>query len=367
MKPLQTFRSARAHSAALSFAVLIAGGCGQQEGENFSSNLQVPQKPGDGYGLVRTIDDRHVIGHISVGGNFVFFEIPWQGLYQMPKYGGNVTAVDRDTKAEFFGVVASGSELLWLKSHFDSNDYADELLLRRPTEGGPTAVLRHGALDTVRINTLNGLSADANHVYMLTESSIDVTPIAGGKTEQVSVSVFPPGPGPGFAGDYPIVYFTTCEADPSTCVLKRADLSAGTSQVVASLPADAQIIGLDADAVYLLDSSRLWSIARADGSERELLGAASGVHPRLPAVLDGQSLYFMGTDPGAQTLPAMRLMTIPKAGGALAILGSDSRINQYIPWDLVVDDEFAFVLTSPTLSDSGNEILAFPKTPLPAP
>src|SRR5438128_12617033 len=121
MNARQAAPSPRARSAALSFAMLIAGACGQQERENFSSTLQVPAKAGDGYRLVKTTDSRQAITHISVGGNFVFFEIPWRGLYQMPKYGGDVTAVDRDTNAMFYGLVSSGSELLWLKSHFDSH------------------------------------------------------------------------------------------------------------------------------------------------------------------------------------------------------------------------------------------------------
>jgi len=364
MNARQAIRSARAGFTALSVAVLVAGGCGQEEGVSFSSTLEAPAKPGDGYRLVSTSDDRDQINHISVSGNSLFFEVPWQGLFQMPKYGGDVTAVDRDTHAMFSGLASSGGELLWLKSHFDSHDYPDDFILWRPAAGGPTAVLRHADLNTVSINNWSSLTADASHVYLRTEDGLEVTPIGGGATELVAQSVWALGPGAvSFASDYPMVYKTHCEPDPLTCVLKSVDVPTGTEQVVGPISQSAQIVGLDAGSVYLLDGPRLWSLDRVDGAETELIGAAAGIRPGPPVALDGETVYFMGADPGE---PAARLMAVSKSGGAATILGSDSRLAAY-PWDMAVDDQFVFVLTGLSEVNARNEILAFPKTLAPAP
>jgi len=346
---------------------VVVASCGQEKEDSFSSTLQVPARPGDGYGLLRTSDSLHIIRHISVAGDSLFFEIPWHGLYSMPKYGGEVIPVDHDTNAEFYGLAASGNQLLWLKAHFDSHDYPDDLLLRRPAAGGASTLLRHGDLNTVTFNNANAVITDSSHAYIITESTIDVTPVAGGDAETVMLPGTPNGPGlVTVAADYPVVYFTTCDVSILRCVLRRADLSGGTSQVVASVSDYAQIVGLDGDAVYLVDGQRLWSVARANGAETELVAAASGIHPTLPAALDGQSVYFMGAAVGAE-IPAGRLMSLPKAGGSPTIIGTDARITHNAPSDVVVDDQFVFVLTGQVAADDGNEILAFPKTLPPAP
>ena len=356
-----------------SLAFLLAGGCGPPEGNGFSSTLQVPPKPGDGYELVRTKDEPHAISVIGVGGNSLFFGAPRQGVYEMPKYGGPIETVDRGTGV--LGLVASADEVVWLKA---APDTPTQMVLRRPTNGGETAILRHGNLNTIGYDNENELVADASHVYTITQTAplsataipetvIDVIPIAGGEAEHVALPPDQRGPYVTVAGDYPVVYFTACAGVIRQCALQKVDLSAGTSEVVAAASDFDAIVGLDEDAVYLLGDRGLWSIARADGSERVLVGAESGIFPSRPFGIDGQSLYFMGKDPGASVLPAERLMTIPKAGGSIAIIGSDSRINKFEPWGLAVDDQFVFVLTSTTTVDSGNEILAFPKTLPPAP
>ena len=350
-------------------AALIAG-CGNPAPTIVSSTLQEPAKPGDGYGLVKTTDDRHVILHLETAENTLFFEIPWQGVYAMPKYGGDIATIDRDTKADFMGLAVSGDQIVWLKG--DSNEISGSLLWRRPAEGGPSTLLRHGKLIPVGYDSLEMLTADSSHAYFFSETFIDVTPVAGGPAEQVPLpnpqTRLNPGPGIGtVAGDYPLVYFTSCSAGYTDCVLLRADVPAGTSQVIASVSGNTQIVGLDADAVYLLDDDqRLWSIARADGTATDLITPEMGLHPGTPAVVDSQSVYFFGTEPGVP-LPAMRLMSVPKEGGPPAIIGSDERIHQWVPWDVAVDDQFVFVLTSQMTYDGGNEILAFPKTLPPSP
>ena len=343
-------------------AVLGASACGEQQPEGISSTLQAPARPGDAYGLVKTLDYYHVISHIAVGGNSLFFGMPRHGVYGMPKYGGDVTAVERDTNADQLGLVISGDKLLWLKARFDSNDNADDFLLQRPVAGGPTTVLRHGYLDTMGYDNFNLLVADATHVYFLSEAAIEATPVAGGDTEQIPVPTVRTALVM-IAADYPSVYFTGLVA--AGYALSVAELPGGASRVLATVSEFAQIVGLDASAVFILDPPRLLSVARADGAETELIGAASGIGPGSPAVIDDRAVYFFGTDPAAPTRPALRLMSIPKSGGAPVILGSDARTESYVPWDIASDDQFVFVLTSPTTAEGGNEILAFPKTPSP--
>lgn len=353
----------RVRLAAAALAVLCAAGCGQQAPEDLSATLLLPTSPGDGYGLVKTADSLHDIRNVRVAGNSLFFEIPWQGLYAMPKYGGDITAVDRDPAADFFGLATTGDTVLWLKAHAGANDVVDDFILRRPVEGGATTPLRRGDLGTIGFNNLPVLVSDSSHVYFVTDAFIDVTPIAGGAAESLPLPASPAGRGfVTVAGDYPTVYFTTCAGVTTGCVLERGDVPSGTSQVITSVPDDTEIVGMDQDAVYLLDGARLWSISRGDGAETALIGPEAGVHPIGPAALDAQRVYFMGTEPGAAALPAERLMAVPKAGGPPEVVGADPRIRQYIPWDLAVDDQFVFVLTSPMTVSDGNEILAFPKT-----
>src|SRR5438552_13090003 len=54
---------------------------------------------------------------IAVSGNFLYFNIPWFGVYRMPKYGGDVYPIEEAHGVENFpGVATNETDVYWTRA-----------------------------------------------------------------------------------------------------------------------------------------------------------------------------------------------------------------------------------------------------------
>lgn len=355
------------------FSVLVA--CSQPQSDGVSSTLEGPTNPGDGYSLLRVADNEHTIEHIAVSGDYLFFTMSWHGVYAMPKYGGDVIAIDADSNAEELGLVASPSDVVWVKARFGPNDTPNEQLRRRGPSTAPITNLKQGNLQTIITSSAKNLQLGATQAFMMGEGFIEATPLEGGASTRVAFpwnSVDRTTTGMvSFQADDQDVYVVSCPyAAPcdngcgNSCTLSRGDPATGQSAALAALAAGVYAIALDSEALYLTDGTRLWRRSRVDGTEVDLFSAeAQGLSVSAPVVADADHLYVVGYPlPGSGVSPTLSVLAIPKTPGTPALIGNDSRLSTGI-WELAVDDQFVFALASFTGGDTGNQVLAFPKTP----
>jgi len=354
-------------------------GCGQPGEQGFSSTLETPANPGDGYSLVRVADSEHLIEHIAVTGDYLFFSMFWHGVYAMPRYGGDVTPVDTDTSAEDIALAASPSDVVWIKARFDANDIPNEQLRRRAASGAPITNLKQGNLHAFSSSLAENLQVTATEVMFLGEGFVEATPLAGGASTRVT---FPWSDDPtvngavSFQADDAGMFLLTCPIGPlcrtdcgaaPVCTLSQGDPVTGQSSALGMEAAGTTAVALDEQALYLTDGRRLWMRSRVDGTEVELFAAApEGGLLTAPLAADADHLYIVAYGAPTGGAPAVNLLAIPKTPGAPATIGTDGRLAHGV-WDMTVDDQFVFVLAAGGSNDLGNEVLAFPKTPPPSP
>jgi len=356
----------------------MATGCDQPPSQGFSSTLQAPAKPGDGYSLLRASDSEHMVERIAVKGDYLYFTMFWHGVYAMPKYGGEVRGIDTDSSAEDSALAASATDVVWIKSHFDSHDTPNSQL-RRLDSGGATTNLKQGNLGVVSLGFAKNLQVSPTQAFMLGEGFVEATPLAGGASSRVPFAWDENfGGEASFQADDRGLYLTDCPitalcpgqdcgGNAGTCTLSQGDFATGQATVLESLPGRATAVAIDDQALYLQEPTRLWRRSRLDGTEVDLfvpdplVGALSA-----PVAADADHLYLVSYAAPGNGPFSLTLLAVPKAGGAPAIIGTDARLASGV-WDLAVDDQFVFALIASSQGESGNEVLAFPKTATPVP
>src|SRR5262249_33437660 len=80
-------------------------------------------QPGASGTLVELTDQTHQIFAMALSANYVYFAVPWAGLYRMPKYGGDVFAVQEDAHGLFDQVATNGGHVFWDYVTFDEHDF----------------------------------------------------------------------------------------------------------------------------------------------------------------------------------------------------------------------------------------------------
>jgi len=78
------------------------------------------------YSLARVKDGDGEIEDLVVSDDYVFFIAFWQGIYRMPKYGGDVELIEQSRKANIIALAANHEQVFWQRfagsdeqSHFD--------------------------------------------------------------------------------------------------------------------------------------------------------------------------------------------------------------------------------------------------------
>jgi hypothetical protein len=109
----------------------------------FQSTPQMPLDPGQARPVVRSLDGVHGIDLIAISDDYLFFASDWNGVYRIPKYGGNVDEVEEHRDGIIRGLAANDREVFWVPVHFGARPEGQLDLRRRAVEGGQVTILRN--------------------------------------------------------------------------------------------------------------------------------------------------------------------------------------------------------------------------------
>jgi hypothetical protein len=299
------------------FLPVILAACTSPPGSPF--DLTTRQSLGDGRvtPLLRVNDPTLAqVSGLALTDDYLLVAVPWFGVYQMPKYGGDVTAVKE--ARDQFDVLAAGNDILYQHTTFDAQDRPISRWTRRPAVGGPEVALGLGELGTVSINDEPRLRTDGERLFTLRESSpapdspweIVAVPLAGGATttlvrfEEPHTHPILPTWTLGDDG----VYYT----DNQSGELRRVAKTGGAPERLAGGLGDwPHVDAVDAAWVYLTNADQVLRVPRAGGAPESLFRAASGEHLLASQlVVDREAIYF------AITSDVTRIQRIPLGGGA---------------------------------------------------
>jgi hypothetical protein len=332
----------------------------------YNVTLRPPVEPGKPYTLISGLDPEHEIDDLGVSGDYVFFATSGQGVYRLPKYGGQLQAVELDRKAHTVGIAGNATEVFWLHDGYEEGDKSVLELRRREATGGEVTTLPIDGYRPVNANFTPTMLADAGHVYLLAKDSIRAVSLDG--TDRNVIMPFPPSQGvavPDWLASYPEIYASTCGLGVPTpgwdCQILRFNVDSGqslplTGPLPLAKPYDS-VEAADESSLFAVKGRNLVRIAKADMTVSELYAPGPGESVSSFYMLaDATDVYFM-TYNGSDE----RLRSVPKAGGAVRDVGWGPELS-YGVWDLAQDNQFIFVLTA--VKDpwvEGNAILAYPK------
>jgi hypothetical protein len=318
------------------------------------------------YSLARVKDGDGEIEDLVVSDDYVFFIAFWQGIYRMPKYGGDVELIEQSRKANIIALAANHEQVFWQRfagsdeqSHFD--------LHLQAIAGGAQRDLSSVRSLSFGRNYSNTLRADAEHVFMISQDSVIALPIDGGAPEQFATPELTPDDevpsSPIWVLDYPALFMTRCANSEVDCPLLRTDFTTGVTASVGPIPAGSAALAVDEAFVYVTDNKRMWRLAKSDFSRTQVYESDDQDESLSREMLvDAENVYFMSYGSSGPQLRA-----VPKAGGVARLIGGGPQLAGG-SWKLAQDDAFVFILSGPIRQTDGNwggnEILAFPKAPV---
>jgi hypothetical protein len=369
-------------STVLPLFVLLLGGCPFEEDSLSTTPAAIPgDQHRDEHGvsvLVQTTDPRWPqIDAMALSDNYLFFAMNWHGVYKMPKFGGPIEVLDADDGAIFLPLATNGSDVIWQKITFDSNDNGFGQIKKQPVDGGSTQVVfgtpapvQWKANRTLLVNV-----ADDSEIVLTTQS------LAGGEPRSQVLHDFTADPGPfDWVIDETFVY--VWRAGGQTATLGKYPLAGGDGVLLAQSESStmappgqpnvpvAGTLALDDDYVYVKSSRDLRRVPKAGGEMSTVLAAADNlsIYDGLLTV-DDTSAFFAG-----ELGEPYGILSVPKAGGEAVVLGMFGR-KWNLPWQMLQSDGYLF-LTSLDLSSyvpgtanpiEPGVILLLPKTPPAAP
>jgi len=287
---------------------------------HINNNLQ----PGEAGTLLELNDDRHWIRDIVVSDNYLFVAVAWAGLYRMPKYGGDIVAVEEDPNSDYGHVATDGERVYWNHNEFDSNDYVHTEVRSQPVDGGPTATLTEGNIAIASFSAASSFGAAGGYVSWSADSGGDTPGViervpAGGGPRQTMLTAADVSMLPYWVADDSGVYFTTVPlGGPSNgaCSIEHVSGPGETPQVLAACAtSDSYVIGSDAAAVYLESSVGLWSMSKADRSVSRIQVQSDDGYGGSAVAFDESNVY------GVDGWRDPTLVRFPKTGGMVTPLG----------------------------------------------
>lgn len=303
------------------------------------------------------VDPPSYLGAIALSEDYVYF-VAWRnGVYRIPKYGGEVVAIEEDTSAFFYYVAANASTVVWVRAPYDALGRMLSPVVRKQTIGETSATLFELTSDiaTPPFPFFPELQITEAKVFFNNgePATIHQVPLAGGTAtdiglpDQVSV--------PSWLADDQHVYYLSALSG-NGCVLRRVAIEGGAPQDLAACPAGAAqfwLVALDATDAYLASEAGFWKAPKQGGDPVALFMAPAGhAIQRGLATIDDQNIYFIEMSADTPVLAAT-----PKAGGPArtiwdGFLGGLANARQ-----LAQDRGGLFLL--------GDDIGLFPKPPLP--
>ncbi len=353
------------------FLGTIAGACGaEDQSRGYNVTVQTPVEPGQPYTLASGVDSNHAIHYIAVSGDYLFFATRWQGVYRLPKYGGDLQVVESDANANTYGLASNGTDVFWIHG----TDGDDELR-RRSTSGGEIVTMRDNDFSTMSISSSPNLFADERHVFMLSEAGVDALSLDG--SDHRALMAWPVSPGAPDATyfsewvvTYPDIYATltgpgcssSAPATSSPCGLLRFDIETGASVPLSGPSPFLQggtVEAADETSLFGFSADHIVRIAKSDMAETTVYTPVVGENiVNFYLLADASDLYFESITPDG-----WKLRSVPKAGGAARDVGWGPELMGGV-WGMTQDDGFVFVLTGTRMDSGVNSVLAFPKWPV---
>jgi hypothetical protein len=298
--------------------------------------------------LVRLVHGDKEIRDLAVTDDHLYFATWWEGVYRLPKYGGELEVVEAGSNNLFEPLTTSRNEVFWVRTRFDKDDYPAIAIKRRADSGGPTSVLFSGDWG---VTDSPQFQANARGLYMIAGRAGAPTydlfhvPFA---TPSITPVLTLPVMWPSWRVDDEQLAFTECGAQG--CSIVSLGLNDGQRRVLATL-ADAEerfdnptIIGADAAALYLRTTLGLWRVDKQAGTVVRLFTGDSLGRFAARAVVDETRIYY--TD---RTTAGPALFALAKAGGPPTLVANGTTFND--PTRLVDGDQVLYIL-----HDQGRQI-----------
>jgi hypothetical protein len=321
--------------------LILSAGCrGAPPAMRWDANVSTPRSPGDATVLVRT-RPLGFLARIAVDGNHLYFSSRWDGVYEMPRYGGEVVTLEADAHKDFDPLTASAAGgVVWLSVAFDGSDF-------------PHSWIRHRATGSTRIETVydadfgvpmlgweNGIAASQTAVTFIRDrqgpEQFVAVPLGGGppRTLLEDVSFLD---SPTFAVDDEHAYYSHCDWETKTgCFLDRIPLAGGpATRLSTDCPAP----------IEAMDQKNLYIPGVVSFAMDKVTGQCTQVGNTITSLRmvgsDAENLYLYGTNDRAPTLGShAQVWRLPKAGGTPVAIYEDPQSLQQV----IVDGNDLFLL-----------------------
>jgi len=308
----------------LTLFVMAAVSCGEgppRHPTTFRTSLDVEAAGAQRTFLIGLDDPErwHNLDQMAVAGNFLYFNVPWSGVYRMPKYGGEIHPIEQaDGVEDFRGIATNDTDLYWARlSDFGSAgpDFPHSRLRRQPLGGGATQTVTEG--DIAFDGSVFHAAADAFYaaVYYPLKDYADLTrfPVDGGTSTVLRRLGFPdpnsaPVPTSGFVFDDLFAYFSSCDPNWTACVLTRFDLRTGARDTLPTSGGPQQVVAVDATDLYLVSTHQILRRSKDGAGDTTVLATfAENMGPVPITVVDDEEVFLIANRGS--------LVAVPKAGG----------------------------------------------------
>src|SRR5437870_1495228 len=104
----------------MTLLLILAAGCGTDPSPTvkFRGSIGDPTAA-PARSLLLGLDEpehRFWFDEMAVSGNFLYFNIPWHGVFRMPKYGGDVSPIEEaNGNEDFRGIAVNDTDVFWAK------------------------------------------------------------------------------------------------------------------------------------------------------------------------------------------------------------------------------------------------------------
>jgi hypothetical protein len=313
--------------------------------------------------FIRIVRGDGEIRTIAVTDDYFYWASFWEGVYRVPKLGGDIEVIEAGTGSEFEPLTTSHNDVFWVRSSFDDRDYPSVQIKHRADSGGGIGVLFSGDWGVTSSNELSNFQAGPSGVYMIAGKAgsqaydLQQVPLVGGPITRVRAL---PDNWPTWLLDSGRVWFTDCpfgipapatSVDSGSCPIRGMTGSGDQTTTLANVPASNPAIGgADGDALYVGTPSKILRVSKADGAITVLVEqTGEGVGIGRSLLVDDDHVYFTVMTPGGPELRALA-----KVGGASVVLAPAGLLRDVR--QIVQGARLLYVL-----HDQGHQISVVPK------
>ena len=333
------------------------------------SHISSGPRPGEAGTLLELGDPRQSIRAIALSSNYVYFAVDWAGVYRMPKYGGDIAALQEDRNALFRHLATDADRVYWDHITFPSDDDPANSLhtqvRSQSLAGGASTTIAEGNFG---IYDGEGIEASGGRLYWMsypagsTAASLERVSATGGPRDTM-IAFGDYNSAPDWVVDDAGIYFTTLPAGQGRvddCAVEELSAPGQGPATLAPCPTpDSAAAGSDADVVYVQSGQAVWQVSKRSRNTpvTAIQTLPDGSNFSGPAAFDESNVYVkVYSDSSAWTW-----VTFPKAGGAMTALADASLCpNIGGSWATAADGQYLYVVCG-----SFDRIVVVPKPPVP--